>query len=126
MGGAARAGGRLRVSLWSAYARRSRHSVRAVRYGILIPLHGHSFGAEAPEYAAALCHAVNDWVREEIVDGVPSEFVSGRTRLGCNPALAEPTFKYVDRPARPEVEGAMTPSATCWRVVEAGIAPGGR
>jgi predicted TIM-barrel fold metal-dependent hydrolase len=39
-----------------------------VDYGILIPLHGHSFGAEAPEYAAALCHAVNKWVREEMLD----------------------------------------------------------
>ena len=39
-----------------------------VDYGVLIPLHGHSFGAEAPEYAAALCHAVNEWVREEMLD----------------------------------------------------------
>ena len=39
-----------------------------VDYGILIPLHGHSFGAEAPEFAAALCHAVNEWVREAMLD----------------------------------------------------------
>jgi uncharacterized protein len=39
-----------------------------VDYGILIPLHGHSFGAEAPDYAGALCHAVNEWVREAILD----------------------------------------------------------
>ena len=41
-----------------------------VDYGVLIPLHGHSFGAEAPEFAAALCHAVNEWVREAMLDGV--------------------------------------------------------
>jgi uncharacterized protein len=39
-----------------------------VDYGVLIPLHGHSFGAEAPDYAGALCHAVNEWVREAMLD----------------------------------------------------------
>jgi predicted TIM-barrel fold metal-dependent hydrolase len=39
-----------------------------VDYGILIPLHGHSFGAEAPDYAGALCRAVNEWVREAMLD----------------------------------------------------------
>jgi predicted TIM-barrel fold metal-dependent hydrolase len=39
-----------------------------VDYGVLIPLHGHSFGAEVPDYAGALCHAVNEWVREAMLD----------------------------------------------------------
>ena len=39
-----------------------------VDYGVLIPLHGHSFGAEAPDYAGALCRAVNEWVREAMLD----------------------------------------------------------
>jgi predicted TIM-barrel fold metal-dependent hydrolase len=55
-----------------------------VDYGILIPLHGHSFGAEAPEYAAALCRAVNDWVRDEMLDRDP------RLRSSINIALETP------------------------------------
>jgi uncharacterized protein len=55
-----------------------------VDYGILIPLHGHSFGAEAPEFAAALCHAVNEWVREEMLDREP------RLRSTINIALETP------------------------------------
>jgi uncharacterized protein len=35
-----------------------------VDHGVLIPLQGHSWGAEEPEYAAALCRALNDWFAE--------------------------------------------------------------
>jgi predicted TIM-barrel fold metal-dependent hydrolase len=55
-----------------------------VDYGILIPLHGHSYGAEAPEFAAALCHAVNEWVREEMLDR------DERLRSSINIALETP------------------------------------
>jgi predicted TIM-barrel fold metal-dependent hydrolase len=69
-----------------------------VDYGILIPLHGHSFGAEAPEFAAALCHAVNEWVREEMLDAEP------RLRSTINVALETPELavreieRYADDP----------------------------
>ncbi|MQA83927.1 MAG: amidohydrolase family protein [Streptosporangiales bacterium] len=42
-----------------------------VDYGVLIPLQGHTYGAEYPEYAAALCRAVNEWVSEEWLDREP-------------------------------------------------------
>ena len=42
-----------------------------VDHGILIPLQGHSWGMEAPEYAAALCGALNTWLREEWIDAEP-------------------------------------------------------
>ncbi|MHC1560036.1 amidohydrolase family protein [Actinomycetospora sp. C-140] len=42
-----------------------------VDHGILIPLQGHSWGVEAPEYAAALCGALNTWIREEWLDREP-------------------------------------------------------
>jgi uncharacterized protein len=64
-----------------------------VDYGVLIPLHGHSFGAEAPEFAAALCHAVNEWVREEMLDPEP------RLRSTINIALETPELavKEIER-----------------------------
>jgi predicted TIM-barrel fold metal-dependent hydrolase len=36
-----------------------------VDHGVLIPLQGHQWGVEEPEYAAALCRALNDWQAEE-------------------------------------------------------------
>lgn len=42
-----------------------------VACGILIPLQSHSLGGEEPEYARALCRALNDWVREEWLDPEP-------------------------------------------------------
>jgi predicted TIM-barrel fold metal-dependent hydrolase len=36
-----------------------------IDHGILIPLQGHSWGAEQPRYAAALCHALNDCLAED-------------------------------------------------------------
>jgi uncharacterized protein len=70
----------------------------AIDYGILIPLHGHSYGPEAPEFAAALCHAVNEWVREELLDPEP------RLRSSLNIALETPELavreieRYADDP----------------------------
>ena len=55
-----------------------------VDYGVLIPLHGHTYGAEAPDFAAALCHAVNEWVREEMLDR------DERLRTSINIALEAP------------------------------------
>jgi uncharacterized protein len=42
-----------------------------IDYGVLIPLQGHSWGAEEPEYAAALCHALNDWQAQRWLDAEP-------------------------------------------------------
>jgi uncharacterized protein len=42
-----------------------------IDYGVLIPLQGHSWGSEEPEYAAALCRALNDWQAEEWLDAEP-------------------------------------------------------
>jgi uncharacterized protein len=36
-----------------------------VDHGVLIPLQGHGYGVEEPEYGAALCRALNDWLAEE-------------------------------------------------------------
>src|SRR5918999_2501233 len=36
-----------------------------VQYGTLNPLQGQVWGAEAPELAAVLCRALNDWIAEE-------------------------------------------------------------
>jgi hypothetical protein len=44
----------------------------------------------------------DQWIAiQTIVDGVPAATVGPRTRINCNPALADPKFKHVDRPARP-------------------------
>lgn len=42
-----------------------------IGYGVLIPLQGHSYGAEQPEFAHALCHALNETIREEFLDKEP-------------------------------------------------------
>lgn len=39
-----------------------------IDHGVLIPLQGHSWGAEEPEYSAALCHALNEWLADEWLD----------------------------------------------------------
>lgn len=36
-----------------------------IDHGVLIPLQSHSWGAEQPDYAAALCRALNDWQAED-------------------------------------------------------------
>ena len=61
-----------------------------VDYGVLIPLHGHSFGVEAPEFAAALCHAVNEWVREAMLDR------DERLRSTINIALETPELAVTE------------------------------
>lgn len=42
-----------------------------VDHGILIPLQSHSWGAEEPEYAAALCRALNDWEKDALLSAEP-------------------------------------------------------
>jgi len=42
-----------------------------VGYGLLNPLQGQVWGADAPELAAALCRALNDWILEEWLDPEP-------------------------------------------------------
>ncbi|WP_435154652.1 amidohydrolase family protein [Amycolatopsis sacchari] len=42
-----------------------------IGYGVLIPLQAHSYGAEQPEYAQALCHALNESIREDFLDPEP-------------------------------------------------------
>jgi predicted TIM-barrel fold metal-dependent hydrolase len=42
-----------------------------VDYGILNPLHSQVYGAESAELGAAVCRAVNDWIREEWLDAEP-------------------------------------------------------
>ncbi|WP_431929246.1 amidohydrolase family protein [Amycolatopsis tucumanensis] len=42
-----------------------------VTHGILIPLQSHSWGAEEPEYAAALCRALNEWQIDTLLDAEP-------------------------------------------------------
>lgn len=43
----------------------------SVDHAILIPLQAHTFGAEYPEYADALCHALNQWLADEWLDTEP-------------------------------------------------------
>jgi hypothetical protein len=46
------------------------------------------------------CSAVtsDQWVATQLlVDGFPTDLVSAPTRVNCNPALAEPKFKLIDR-----------------------------
>lgn len=46
--------------------------------------------------------AVDQWVAvQTLIDGVPSATVGPRTRIECDPTLADPDFKKIDRPARP-------------------------
>jgi predicted TIM-barrel fold metal-dependent hydrolase len=40
-------------------------------YAVLTPMQAQNFGQEAPEFAAALCRALNDWTREEWLDQEP-------------------------------------------------------
>ncbi|TNC26863.1 amidohydrolase family protein [Amycolatopsis alkalitolerans] len=42
-----------------------------VGYGVLIPLQAHSYGAEAPDYGAALCHALNECLLEDFLEPEP-------------------------------------------------------
>lgn len=46
--------------------------------------------------------AADNWVATRLViDGVPTDLVSNPTRVECDPALADPKFKHIDRPAKP-------------------------
>ncbi|MBW0106614.1 amidohydrolase family protein, partial [Pseudonocardia sp. KRD291] len=42
-----------------------------IDHGVLIPLQAQTYGAETPEYAAALCRALNDWMSETWLDAEP-------------------------------------------------------
>jgi uncharacterized protein len=42
-----------------------------IRYGVLIPLQGHSFGADDTEYSAALCRALNECIAADWLDQDP-------------------------------------------------------
>lgn len=45
---------------------------------------------------------VSKFVATQLVfDGQPSDFVGASRQVSCNPALADPNFKMVDRPGRP-------------------------
>jgi predicted TIM-barrel fold metal-dependent hydrolase len=61
-----------------------------IDHGILIPLHGHSFGAEEPEFGTALCRAVNDWIRDEMLDPEP------RLRSTINVVLETPELAVAE------------------------------
>jgi predicted TIM-barrel fold metal-dependent hydrolase len=69
-----------------------------VDHGVLIPLHGHTFGAEAPEFAAALCHAVNEWVREEMLDPEPRLSSSINVALETPELAVEEIERYAGDP----------------------------
>ncbi|MCI2415993.1 amidohydrolase [Saccharopolyspora sp. K220] len=57
-----------------------------IDHGVLIPLQGHSWGVEEPEYAAALCRALNDWIAEEWLDREP------RLRSSIAVSIESPEF----------------------------------
>ena len=42
-----------------------------IDHGVLIPLQGHAWGPEEPEFAAELCRALNDWFTEAWLDAEP-------------------------------------------------------
>jgi hypothetical protein len=59
-------------------------------------------GTPAPFVADCTNPAVDRWIAvQSIVDGVPADTVGPRTRINCNPAMADPDFKHIDRPGRP-------------------------
>jgi hypothetical protein len=59
-------------------------------------------GTPTPFSANCSNPAVDQWISvQELVDGVPSDTLGARTRISCNPALANPDFKHIDRPGRP-------------------------
>lgn len=59
-------------------------------------------GTPTPFSADCSNPAADQWIATQaIVDGVPADTVSARTRISCNPALADPEFKHIDRPSRP-------------------------
>ena len=52
----------------SALVRRQHLDEYDIDYAVLTPMQAQSFGGEAPELAAELCRALNDWIREEWLD----------------------------------------------------------
>jgi hypothetical protein len=59
-------------------------------------------GAPLPTSVDCSNTAADQWVAvQTLIDGVPSATVGPRTRIECDPTLADPKFKQIDRPARP-------------------------
>jgi hypothetical protein len=59
-------------------------------------------GSPVPTSVDCSNTAVDQWVAvQTLVDGIPSQTVGPRTRIECDPTLADPEFKKIDRPARP-------------------------
>lgn len=59
-------------------------------------------GGSTPFSANCSNPAADQWIAvQSIVDGVPADTLGPRTRISCNPALANPDFKHIDRPGRP-------------------------
>ena len=78
-------------------------------YAVLTPMQAQNFGSEAPELAAELCRALNDWMREEWLDRDAAP-----ARLDLPAARA------------PRSRGARDRAARRRRPLRAGAAPGTR
>lgn len=100
-----------------------------IDYAILIPLQGHTYGAEYPEYAAALCGVINDWVREEWLDQDPRLRSSISIPLET-PELAVPEIERCARDPRfvqvllPTAAEAPLGNRKYWPVYAAAAAAG--
>ncbi|MGH3388400.1 MAG: amidohydrolase family protein [Actinomadura sp.] len=100
-----------------------------IDYGILIPLQAQSYGYEIPEYAAALCRALNEWIREEWLDADPRLRSSICVPMEA-PELAvreiercagDPRFVQVLLPTGPE---ASPGNRKYWPIYEAAVRAG--
>lgn len=59
-------------------------------------------GTPTPFAADCSVTASDRWVSTRLViDGVPIDLVSDPTRVECDPTMADPKFKNIERPARP-------------------------
>jgi predicted TIM-barrel fold metal-dependent hydrolase len=74
-----------------------------IDHGILIPLQGHSWGVEEPEYSAALTHALNDWQAEEWLAEEPRLRGSIAIPTEAPDLAAEEIRRRADNPAFAQV-----------------------
>lgn len=59
-------------------------------------------GAPVPASVDCSNTATDKWIAiQTVIDGQGSATVGARTRISCNPAMADPDFKHIDRPGRP-------------------------